>query len=45
MDWYSEVFEIIFPDLDRAKANECKICEWQEQNKKKESKEKSEDSD
>ncbi|GAB1318828.1 ATP-dependent Lon protease pim1 [Madurella fahalii] len=25
--WYSEVFDLIFPNLDRDKANQCKICE------------------
>ncbi|KAK4033308.1 Lon protease C-terminal proteolytic domain-containing protein [Parachaetomium inaequale] len=25
--WYSEVFDLIFPNLDREKANKCKICE------------------
>ncbi len=25
--WYSEVFELIFPNIDREKANKCKICE------------------
>ncbi|KAK4145865.1 Lon protease C-terminal proteolytic domain-containing protein [Dichotomopilus funicola] len=24
--WYSEVFDLIFPELDREKANKCKIC-------------------
>ncbi|KAL2200423.1 Lon protease C-terminal proteolytic domain-containing protein [Corynascus similis CBS 632.67] len=38
--WYSEVFDLIFPNLDREKANRCKACE----NKKKEE-EKSEDED
>ncbi|KAL1883818.1 hypothetical protein VTK73DRAFT_8354 [Phialemonium thermophilum] len=26
--WYSDVFELVFPNLDREKANTCKICEW-----------------
>jgi hypothetical protein len=28
--WYSDVFELIFPDLDRDQASRCKICEWKE---------------
>lgn len=24
--WYSDVFDLIFPNLDREKANKCKIC-------------------
>ncbi|KAI1409352.1 ATP-dependent protease La [Hypoxylon sp. FL1857] len=26
--WYSEIFELVFPNLDREQANKCKICEW-----------------
>jgi Lon-like ATP-dependent protease len=26
--WYPEVFDLVFPNLDRAKANACKACEW-----------------
>ncbi|KAI0161654.1 ATP-dependent protease La [Hypoxylon sp. FL1284] len=26
--WYSEVFDLVFPNLDREQANRCKICEW-----------------
>lgn len=26
--WYSEVFDLVFPNLDREQANKCKICEW-----------------
>lgn len=26
--WYQEVFDIVFKDLDRKKANTCVICEW-----------------
>lgn len=40
-NWYSEVFDLIFPNLDREKANKCKICE----KKKKEKEEKDDDSD
>ncbi|EAQ88181.1 hypothetical protein CHGG_04800 [Chaetomium globosum CBS 148.51] len=25
--WYSEVFDLIFPNLDREQANKCKICD------------------
>ncbi|KAI2635250.1 lon protease [Xylaria nigripes] len=28
--WYKEIFELVFPNLDRDKANTCKICEWKE---------------
>lgn len=27
-NWYSDIFDLVFPDLDREKANTCKICEW-----------------
>jgi Lon-like ATP-dependent protease len=40
-NWYSDVFDLIFPNLDREKANKCKACEM----KKKEKEEKDEDSD
>jgi len=26
--WYSDIFELVFPNLDREQANACKICEW-----------------
>ncbi|KAI0542998.1 lon protease [Xylaria digitata] len=26
--WYKEIFELVFPNLDKEKANTCKICEW-----------------
>ncbi|RDA86115.1 hypothetical protein CP532_1156 [Ophiocordyceps camponoti-leonardi (nom. inval.)] len=29
--WYSEVFDLVFPGLDREQANKCKICEWKKQ--------------
>lgn len=45
VEWYSDVFDLVFPDLDRTKANECKICEWKKNNDKKEESEKSEDTD
>ncbi len=28
VSWYSEVFDLVFPDLDKEKANKCLICEW-----------------
>ncbi|KIH90162.1 Lon-like ATP-dependent protease [Sporothrix brasiliensis 5110] len=28
VSWYSDVFGIIFKDVDREQANKCKICEW-----------------
>ncbi|KAM6521254.1 ATP-dependent Lon protease pim1 [Fusarium solani] len=32
--WYPEVFNLVFPNLDREQANKCKIREWEEQQKK-----------
>ncbi|RCI13825.1 hypothetical protein L249_8066 [Ophiocordyceps polyrhachis-furcata BCC 54312] len=32
--WYSEVFDLVFPGLDREQANKCKICEWKKQQPK-----------
>lgn len=29
--WYGEVFDLVFPSLDREQANKCKICEWKSQ--------------
>ncbi|KAL0944277.1 Lon protease-like protein, mitochondrial [Colletotrichum truncatum] len=46
--WYSDVFELIFPQVDREAANKCKVCEWkkeQDEKKKKEKKNKKDDSD
>jgi Lon-like ATP-dependent protease len=37
VEWYGDVFNLVFPDIDRDVANTCKICEWQEKNKKDES--------
>ncbi|RYP07493.1 hypothetical protein DL764_002500 [Monosporascus ibericus] len=37
--WYSEVFELIFPNLDREQANRCKICEWKKSKKENDAKE------
>ncbi|CAK7201260.1 ATP-dependent Lon protease pim1 [Sporothrix eucalyptigena] len=28
VSWYSDVFNIVFKDIDREQANKCKICEW-----------------
>ncbi|KAL7820872.1 ATP-dependent protease La [Trichoderma gracile] len=36
VSWYTEVFDLVFPNIDQAKANACKICEWKAQQKKKE---------
>ncbi|KAI1133776.1 lon protease [Nemania abortiva] len=30
--WYKEIFELVFPNLDKEKANTCKICEWKKEN-------------
>jgi ATP-dependent Lon protease len=35
VSWYSDVFNLIFPDLDRDQASKCKICEWKALNEKK----------
>ncbi|KAH6659715.1 lon protease [Truncatella angustata] len=29
--WYSEVFDLVFPNVDREVANKCKICEWKKE--------------
>ncbi|KJZ77928.1 Lon protease-like protein [Hirsutella minnesotensis 3608] len=36
VSWYGEVFDLVFPILDRELANKCKICEWRNQQKKEE---------
>ncbi|UQC89436.1 ATP-dependent protease La [Colletotrichum lupini] len=44
--WYSDVFDLIFPELDREAANKCKTCEWkkdQDDKKKKDKKKKKRD--
>jgi Lon-like ATP-dependent protease len=33
--WYSDIFELVFPNLDREKANVCLACEWKKNNKAK----------
>lgn len=43
MEWYKEVFDLVFPNLDKEAANACKICEWADKNGKKESSAKEED--
>jgi ATP-dependent Lon protease len=30
--WYNDVFDLVFPNLDKEAANECKICEWKKEN-------------
>ncbi|KAL7915917.1 ATP-dependent protease La [Trichoderma velutinum] len=45
VNWYSEVFDLVFPEIDREKANTCKICEWKAQQKKKDDAENKEDDD
>ncbi|KAF4126590.1 ATP-dependent Lon protease [Geosmithia morbida] len=32
VEWYNDVFDIVFPNLDREKANTCKIAEWVKKN-------------
>jgi hypothetical protein len=29
--WYSDIFKLVFPNIDRDKANTCKACEWKNQ--------------
>jgi ATP-dependent Lon protease len=29
--WYGEVFDLVFPNLDKEAANKCKICEWKKE--------------
>ncbi|WQF80152.1 Putative ribosomal protein uS5 domain 2-type superfamily [Colletotrichum destructivum] len=46
--WYSDVFDLIFPELDREAANKCKTCDWkkaQDDKKKKDKKKKKDESD
>lgn len=42
MRWYSEVFDLIFPQLDREKANKSRIIE-DDKSEKEESKKKNDD--
>lgn len=44
MSWYSEIFNIVFADLDREKANTCVVCEWKKVDDEKRKKEKDETS-
>lgn len=32
--WYPEVFDLVFPNVDKEQANKCKVCEWKAQQKK-----------
>lgn len=41
--WYHEVFDLVFPELDKEKANKCKICEWKEKHGSKSEVEKDDD--
>ncbi|PHH72722.1 hypothetical protein CDD82_5833 [Ophiocordyceps australis] len=43
VEWYGEVFDLVFPRLDADLANKCKICEWSRQNNDKKGSEESED--
>lgn len=38
--WYSEVFDLIFPNLDHEKANKCVACEYKKNEKAREKKDK-----
>ncbi|GAW12149.1 hypothetical protein ANO14919_015070 [Xylariales sp. No.14919] len=29
--WYKDIFEHVFPNLDKEKANTCRICEWKKE--------------
>jgi Lon-like ATP-dependent protease len=35
VNWYEDVFDLVFPNLDREAANKCKACEWARENKDK----------
>ncbi|KAH8889701.1 ATP-dependent protease La, partial [Thozetella sp. PMI_491] len=35
VSWYSAVFDLVFPNLDKEKANTCQSCEWAKNNKDK----------
>ncbi|KXJ92292.1 Lon protease C-terminal proteolytic domain-domain-containing protein [Microdochium bolleyi] len=41
--WYHEVFDLVFPELDKEKANKCKICEWKKEHPSKSDGEKDDD--
>ena len=44
--WYSDVLELVFPNVDQEKANKCAACEIKKKEKeKKRSKSKSRDDD
>ncbi|KAI0020545.1 ATP-dependent protease La [Xylariomycetidae sp. FL0641] len=40
--WYKDVFDLVFPNLDREQANRCKICEWKKNHDAKEESDKDE---
>ncbi|KAH7030939.1 Lon protease C-terminal proteolytic domain-containing protein [Microdochium trichocladiopsis] len=42
-NWYHEVFELVFPELDKEQANKCKICEWKKEHGSKSDGEKDDD--
>ena len=31
--WYDEIFDLVFPNLDREAANKCRVCEWAQEHK------------
>ena len=37
VSWYQDIFELIFPNLDREQANQCKSCEWKKEHDAKQS--------
>ncbi|PHH87153.1 hypothetical protein CDD83_9256 [Cordyceps sp. RAO-2017] len=41
--WYGDVFDLVFPSLDRDKANRCKTCEWKSQQQQHKGQDKDED--
>lgn len=32
--WYGDIFDLVYPNLDKEAANKCKICEWKKDNEK-----------
>lgn len=45
VSWYSEVFDLIFPDLDKEKANKSRVVMAENKEKKEEEKKDGEESD
>ncbi|KAI3337722.1 lon protease [Ustulina deusta] len=41
--WYKEIFELVFPSLDKQKANTCRICEWKKEHESSSSESKKDD--